>query len=185
MMETDSNCHFHLLNSRDNPADLLTRGMSYDKFIANTIWRHGPEWLNYEDQWPEQKFRTQMEPTDVTVLEIHETNCQPLFDPQRCNSWKKLIKVTSLVFQFVHKIKGNKTLSDIKPQHYWLSYLQWDSFPEVHQYLKNPLNSKQPELVKNLNLFEHDKLIRCRGRLDRSDLSIHTKFPLCCPDIII
>ena len=104
-----------------------------------------------------------------------------MLDPERFNGWKKLIKVTSLVFQFLQKIKGNKTLKSIKPQQYWLNYLQKSSFPEVHQYFKKPQVTKVPDLVKNLNLFEHDDLIRCRGRIDQADLPFHTKFPLLLP----
>ena len=181
MMNVDPNCHYHHLSSGSNPADLLTRGVSFNKFIVSTLWLHGPEWLNYQEQWPEQKFKTQMEPSEVTVLKVQEADCQPLFDPQRYNSWKKLIKVTKLVLQFIQKIKGNKTLSVTSPQQYWLRYLQNSSFPGVLSYFKNPLSLKQPDLVKNLHLFEHENLIRCKGRIEQSDLPSHTKFPLILP----
>ena len=181
MINTDPHCHYHHLATKDNPADLLTRGLTYDKFVNNDSWFHGPEWLNNRDLWPEQKFKTNVEPNELTVLEIQENGDKPLLDPERFNCWNKLIKVTSLVFQFIHKIKGNKTLKSIKPQQYWLTYLQNSSFPEVRQYFKKPQVTKVPDLVKNLNLFEHNELIRCRGRLDHADLPYHTKFPLLLP----
>ena len=122
-----------------------------------------------------------MEPNELTVLEIQENGYQPLLDPERFNCWRKLIKVNSLVFQFIQTIKGNKTLKSIKSQQYWLNYPQKIIFPEVYQYFRKPLVTKVPDLVKNLIFFQHDDLIRCRGKLDKADLPFHNKFPLLFP----
>ncbi|VDI00510.1 Hypothetical predicted protein [Mytilus galloprovincialis] len=39
--------------SESNPADLLSRGITIDKFKDNRLWMHGPDWLTVEDNWPE------------------------------------------------------------------------------------------------------------------------------------
>ena len=37
---------FNYVNTNDNPADLITRGVSLDKFKAQFLfWLHGPSWL--------------------------------------------------------------------------------------------------------------------------------------------
>lgn len=42
------------INGKENPADLLTRGISPKELIDNQLWLHGPEWLILpQDQWPE------------------------------------------------------------------------------------------------------------------------------------
>ena len=38
--------------SADNPADLLTRGITFDQFNSSTQWRHGPTWLSSTSKWP-------------------------------------------------------------------------------------------------------------------------------------
>ena len=38
--------------SADNPADLLTRGITFDQLNASIQWRHGPTWLNAPSNWP-------------------------------------------------------------------------------------------------------------------------------------
>ena len=43
---------WHYCPSADNPADLLTRGISSEQFIISTLWKHGPTWLTSQTLWP-------------------------------------------------------------------------------------------------------------------------------------
>ena len=45
---------FKYVNTKDNPADLITRGMSLDEFETHFLfWLYGPSWLVCEAlQWP-------------------------------------------------------------------------------------------------------------------------------------
>ena len=43
---------WHYCPTNDNPADLLTRGLSFDQFASSQFWRHGPPWLPHKDKWP-------------------------------------------------------------------------------------------------------------------------------------
>ena len=36
----------------DNPADLLTRGITSQQLSLSTIWKHGPAWLTSKSHWP-------------------------------------------------------------------------------------------------------------------------------------
>ena len=38
--------------SDSNPADLLTRGLSYAQFQSSSLWLNGPTWLPNQPQWP-------------------------------------------------------------------------------------------------------------------------------------
>ncbi|XP_071160975.1 uncharacterized protein [Mytilus edulis] len=38
--------------TKDNPADLLTRGITSDELQQNEIWFSGPKWLNSKEDWP-------------------------------------------------------------------------------------------------------------------------------------
>ena len=38
--------------SADNPADLLTRGITADQLYKSDKWNHGPSWLLTPTQWP-------------------------------------------------------------------------------------------------------------------------------------
>ena len=37
--------------SADNPADLLTRGVSTQQLLSSELWLHGPHWLLNESNW--------------------------------------------------------------------------------------------------------------------------------------
>ena len=38
--------------SADNPADLLTRGVSTQQLLSSELWLNGPHWLSNESNWP-------------------------------------------------------------------------------------------------------------------------------------
>ncbi|XP_050315300.1 uncharacterized protein LOC126749647 [Anthonomus grandis grandis] len=49
---TDSNL-WNYVNTHENPADLLSRGLDPKNLISNTLWWHGPHWLvSSEEEWP-------------------------------------------------------------------------------------------------------------------------------------
>ena len=44
----------------ENPADLCTRGATPDELLENSLWWHGPRWLQSEDKagWPKMNVRS-------------------------------------------------------------------------------------------------------------------------------
>ena len=48
----------------ENPADLLTRGISEKQLQSSQLWLHGPSWLTHTDQWPTWS------PADVVHLQM-------------------------------------------------------------------------------------------------------------------
>ena len=53
--------------SKENPADIASRGSTVQNLVENDLWWHGPKWLiNSEDKWPTQ-------PTSSVVLSEFES----------------------------------------------------------------------------------------------------------------
>lgn len=49
----------------DNPADLMTRGISIDKLRTSQLWWNGPRWLSEDrDTWP-GVITSENNPTEV------------------------------------------------------------------------------------------------------------------------
>ena len=44
--------YWSYIPSPDNPADLLTRGLSAQQLQTSQLWLHGPTWLPSKTQWP-------------------------------------------------------------------------------------------------------------------------------------
>ncbi len=43
--------------TKDNPADLLSRGLTYQKWTESSLWWNGPQWLQKtENEWPEDRI---------------------------------------------------------------------------------------------------------------------------------
>lgn len=68
---TDINRWRHV-NGTENPADLLTRGISAAELVDNKLWIHGPEWLLLpEEQWPKSKVMQEISDQIATELKVH------------------------------------------------------------------------------------------------------------------
>lgn len=195
------NAEFHFINSSDNAADLLTRGIKAESFLDSSLWMNGPKFLQ-DEQW--RKHVPQI-PCSVGVYDLE---CDPVLSTnlsvqQLCNfvpdisfidrfsSFPKLIRVTAYVSRFVNRARNpsslclNRELSVseyIRAETTLVSLVQQRYFPLVFDFLKN--NSKHcPSIVKQLNLVLCDTVVVCRGRLQNSSLNDHAKYPILLPSV--
>ncbi|XP_031634329.1 uncharacterized protein LOC116347753 [Contarinia nasturtii] len=61
-------CWRHI-DGKDNPADLLTRGVTPSDLIDNKLWLHGPEWLSLpQSDWPKSCIMS--EPPEEAMSEV-------------------------------------------------------------------------------------------------------------------
>ncbi|XP_069946012.1 uncharacterized protein [Cherax quadricarinatus] len=174
-----------------NPADLISRGVTHRKLSKSELWFKGPDWLPARDCWPEQKFVE----TISSIVHFAGEHDTELFDPRRYSSWRKLIGVTEMVFRFVRKlhdkVSQGRQLSLVGPREYWIRQYQRGRFPGVLEVLatrqqvmasgrvSNDDDSGNSKLVHSLGLFlDHAGLIRCRGRIQNSELSYGAKHPV-------
>lgn len=167
------------LPTEDNPADLLTRGITKQKLTNSECWFKGPDWLNSKNDWPEQKFEA--EPC-VTVVTGNSVPPPPpnIINVERYSKLKKAHRVTSLVFKFLNKISKGKI--KISPTHYLIRAVQREAFPEIINFLETVSKAKPPPLVGSLGLFLDGDVIRCSGRIDHANLPYHTRYPLLLPN---
>lgn len=68
---TDLKC-WKYVNTKDNPADLLSRGVKPSDLAGNKLWLHGPEWLSKPtSEWPAEQFPLSM-PVGIDLeLRVH------------------------------------------------------------------------------------------------------------------
>jgi len=93
--------------SVDNPADLLTRGITYKALYSSALWKYGPKWLSSLSQWPvwQQSDILHVQITDEELEVIQETttiitvpvDILSLIDISRFNSLSRLLSTTAYV----------------------------------------------------------------------------------------
>ena len=165
---------YHYVNTEENPADLVTKGLSYSKYLSKIkFWLEGPQWLcNEFKQWPQYPLLS-ISPNQKQKINISCTIQQNkvntgVLNINKFSSLNKLIKCTTYMFKFLGKIKDCDPKE--KAWEYWIKKAQEEYFPEELIFLRNANNNDKliPTLVANLNLFLDDKgMIRSRGRISK------------------
>ena len=119
------------VNTKENPADIATRGKSAIELKNCSLWQHGPSWLNKEEKfWPEwniskadgrlqnliaaEEKKTVLYETSLLIEEdLQEPNSKTPFGIQetRYSSFSKLIRVTAWVLRFIQKTRKQSSSS--------------------------------------------------------------------------
>ncbi|XP_062540923.1 uncharacterized protein LOC134208965 [Armigeres subalbatus] len=56
---------------KENPADLVSRGLTVNDFLQNLLWKNGPSWLrNPEDSWPSQTLEISCTDVDMETRKL-------------------------------------------------------------------------------------------------------------------
>ena len=172
-----------LLNvfSKGNPADLLTRGIKLKEFVGNPLWFNGPNWLHDKNKWPEQKFEIKLVNEVVADAVPVVLPFKSFIQSNKYSNLSKLFDVTKYVFEFIRDKCPSITLPT--PEIYWLERMQKENFPLIYSVLEDskspPGNDKSKQMVKDLGLYlDGNNLIRSRGRLHHSGLSLNAKNPI-------
>ena len=110
---------------KENPADIPSRGASPAELVRS-IWFTGPEWvkrrnertkiISSESELPAEVInemkgvaRSKCSPeTSNLVIPSGQPNVSMVIDCEKFSSWNKLIRTTSVVLQFIEKLKRGK-----------------------------------------------------------------------------
>ncbi len=98
---------WHFCASKDNPADLLARGLNCDKLISSGLWWNGPQWLSLPLDYQPIQHRSEDSPPKACEEERRVAHActsvtiKPLIDISPYETWMKLIRVTAYVLRSV------------------------------------------------------------------------------------
>ena len=124
----EKNVKFRYINTKDNPEDLPSRGMSSKELKQCTFWWNGPEWLKDDlPSWPTwnvekinhetiEKIQSEVKgPTtqyEARILFLYLQESQQIekmtpfgINENKYSSSSKLLRVTAYVNHFVKKLK--------------------------------------------------------------------------------
>ena len=169
---------YHYVNTSENPADLVTRGLTYSKFLEKLpLWLKGPSWLtNNFDDWPSFPMLSVSEGCKQRVntachLQVNKVNTG-ILNLNKYSNFNTLMKVTSNMFKWLSKIKDCDPMS--KAIDYWVKTAQAECFAAEIKFLtentvsNDTRDSNVPHLVMNLNLYvDQNGILRSRGRISK------------------
>ena len=177
---------FHHCEGSQNPSDYVTRCVSYKVLLKNSLYLNGPILNNNNERLkvtvPNPLYNNN---TDFNIYNIQTFSFVPLFKLDRFSSLNKLFKVSHFVRKFIHNLKlkvhaKNPTLfSNCDPDaicsyeescNVIFKQYQQENFSETYQYLINPKNNKETNLVTQLNLFlDKNNIIRVKSKFAKLD----------------
>lgn len=104
--------------SKDNPADLVSRGMCMSDFVESEHWMKGPAWLSQErDKWPRSKLKLTDHLTEQFNTECKSVQPETLISYSAIGhkeesliyeyeDWSKVMRLTARVLRFVHNCRA-------------------------------------------------------------------------------
>lgn len=182
------------VRSKDNPADVASRGICPSQLQEHNLWWHGPLWLQQtQDEWPKIGIRTDdivsecnTEILAATTLVDHDFSATI----ERFSSIDKLVRVIALCTLFARKCRPKSlpnnntypTATDYRNSlHLLIKCVQTSSYSQETRQLSasTPLaNSK----ISSLNPFIcAEGFIRVGGRLQNANISYDQKYPILLP----
>ncbi|XP_065894153.1 uncharacterized protein [Dysidea avara] len=185
--------------SADTPADLLTRGITFDQLNLSIQWKHGPTWLTSPSRWPIwPNAETLLIQTDtdeeVDVLPVDTTEAPKaglhhLIDVTHFSELNKLLAVTAFVCRFINNAKHSSSSQKTGPltaSELTQANLKWIHDTQNTVFAKEitniPSGRNRLPLVRQLRLFlDNNNLLRCGGRIHNAPLSELAKFPYLLP----
>lgn len=189
-------CH---VSGKDNPADLVSRGLRLEDLSSSTHWWEGPTFLrefsfDSSSLSPNQSFETPAETlAEVRPKALHSLVAeikfsQSLFPFHRFSQLNRMRRAAAYVLRFINNVrsKGNRqcgalSVDELKCADVMLvRFSQMESYADEYKMIKknNGLNGKHN--LTNLNLFiDNDKILRIGGRLNNSsEFTFDKKHPM-------
>ena len=186
-----------LCSGVENPADLLTRGVTTEELIFSKVWLQGPKFL-VERRSDEVDL---LEPSAVLCSVMAEETSSPVliaatpgenvFQVERWGKLTKAIRVVAWVLRFIfnsrHKLEDRR-LGDVsydEMQHarqVLIQQVQQQEFAaEVSALQRGHLVAKSSPLAQLTPYLDDEGLLRVQGRLQFSSLPPDKKHPIFFP----
>ena len=189
---------WHHCPGESNPADLPSRGAPVDK-LRESFWQEGPAWLRQDaEKWPAQRNH---EPAECKREErkggpvanlCTSTRLVPgigrLLSAENFSSRKRLHRVTAWILRFADKTrkKGAYTEDDLtaeeigRAEEMWIKETQ-EVYREEQSLLEAGIDIPRSSPIFGLNPYLDKGVLRVKGRLQESKLTLDEKHPILLP----
>ncbi|XP_026746147.1 uncharacterized protein LOC113507491 [Trichoplusia ni] len=177
---------FHV-KSKENPADIGSRGMNLNNLINNKLWWEGLEWLKHKNIIYSKPNipTTDLEMKKVKVNAQLEKNI-PMLISEEFDTLQELLKTIIYSLRFLNSKKSpeniNKEITTDEVENALTKCIriaQDQEFSKEIEALQKQRNVARESSLRNLNPYLDEKrLIRVGGRLRNANLSHDQKHPI-------
>lgn len=190
---------WHHVSSKENPADILSRGLNADKIQECDLWWRGPQFLR-QAELREFSNPASIEKNDLFLREIKEMptseicglveTVKPLELINTCSSFTKLQRVLAWCRRFVNNARNPLHRETGCLKSYELSQslgtivrnIQGTNFAKEIECLSKGTPIPKSSKLLTLNPFlDSNGILRVGGRLKNSNLPISQRHPILLP----
>lgn len=187
-------CWRHV-RTKDNPADLVSRGCSVTEILSNSFWWSGPEFLSD----PRELWKADETLPIAPDLELRKVCCTALVPDtdqginlfNRYSHFRELQRTTAWILRFYSNCKkgakrqtaSSLTVTELQSAaDVLVRQCQQDRFPSEIGALRSNQNLKSKSSILSLNPFlDKNGLLRVGGRITNAVFSFKKRHPLLLP----
>ncbi|KAL0841423.1 hypothetical protein ABMA28_015107 [Loxostege sticticalis] len=187
------------VSGKDNPADLVSRGISLVDLSKSSLWWDGPLFLRDPEFSPSSSsVSSQLEidaqelpevkPSAIHALTSEHITGMSLFPFHRFSQFNRMSRAAAYALRFIHNLRnkndrrtGTLGVDELRDSVNMLARLsQLESYPSEFKLLSQTGSLKTKHNLSKLNLFiGEDKLIRVGGRIEySSNFNYDKKHPI-------
>ena len=173
--------------TKENPADLGTRGKAPKELVESDLWWHGPDRLCTEHS-PRPPLILSTEETRAeevkSVMHVYPSanktfGLSSIIDLQKFSEKERLLRVTAWILRFhmICKLKEKIQLRHLQVEDIVQAEKEW-----IKEVQRGIIRENDFENLENaLSLFECEGIIRCKGRLENANLPVESVTPSLLP----
>ena len=180
---------------RDNPADILTRGIFARELVESVFWWKGHRFLLQNDFEEVETEFPQGDPL-VEVEKKHGVSMvcvdnAPVFQADRWSNFNKACRIIAYVLRFINQMRRCQIMAVGKvvtleeysaAQLMYYRLIQKQYFPAEIQALETGKTVARDSKLSKLSPFlDEEKILRVRGRIQLSELVYESKHPVVLP----
>ena len=175
---------------KDNPADLISRGVLAEQLMSASQWLKGPAWLSvpFNNSSQEQQMLSFENCDKMEAVSCIAVNT--VFEFTRWSSFCKAVNVVAWTIRFIanckpegKKCSGPLTYEELtQAKVKLLCYVQREVYWKEIEALWQCKSLSRGSPLRKLDPFlDKDGLLRVKGRLDQADMEYESKHPIIIP----
>ncbi|XP_018363954.1 PREDICTED: uncharacterized protein LOC108761740 [Trachymyrmex cornetzi] len=176
------------VTSEENPADLLSRGVTVENLQGSDLWWHGPHWLRNSNPQPTESLEPDEELPELKATSVALTMTAESEILMRYSSYSKLCRIIAYCHRYRRNRRNKKKIGLLEKEELEnaektiVRLVQSKVFAEELRCLRNKgMLPRKSKLIPLAPFLDEEGLIRVGGRLRHAEIAQCKKHPIVMP----